>query len=67
MLYQKILILLNEIVKDSYIFSISTVVYNALYNGIKIQDRVVKFRQLFKSCSAHSTKKIAILKSNFNL
>ena len=54
--------LINEMFKDSYIFSVSTLVGNSLNKDTKQTYNVVKTRQLFKGLKTLSFRKIAMPK-----
>ena len=54
--------LINEMFKDSYIFSVSTLVGNSLNKDTKQTYNVVKTRQLFKGLKTLSFRKIIMSK-----
>ncbi len=54
--------LINEMFKDGYIFSVSTLIGNSLNKDTKLAYNVVKTRQLFKRLKTLSFRKIAMPK-----
>ena len=54
--------LINEMFKDGYIFSISTLIGNNLNKDTKLAYNVVITRQLFKGLKTLSFRKIAMPK-----
>ena len=54
--------LINEMFKDGYIFSVSTLIGNSLNENEKLTYRVVKTRQLFKGLKTLSFRKIIMSK-----
>ena len=50
--------LINEMVKDGYIFSVSTLIVNSLNKNTKLTYSVVETRQLFKGLKTLSFRKI---------
>ena len=54
--------LINEMFKDGYIFSISTLIGNNLNKDTKLAYHVVITRQLFKGLKTLSFRKIAMPK-----
>ena len=54
--------LINEMFKDVYIFSISTLIGNSLNKDAKLTYNVVKTRQLFKGLKTLSFRKIIMPK-----
>ena len=57
--------LINEMFKDGYIFSVSTLIGNSLNENEKLTYRVVKTRQLFKGLKTLSFRKIIMAKLNY--
>ena len=49
--------LINEMFKDGYIFSVSTLIGNSLNKDTKLTYNVVKTRQLFKGLKTLSFRK----------
>ena len=54
--------LINEMFKDGYIFSVSTLIGNSLNENEKLTYRVVKTRQLFKGLKTLSFRNIIMSK-----
>ena len=54
--------LINEIFKDGYIFSVSTLIGNSLNENEKLTYRVVETRQLFKGLKTLSFRNIIMSK-----
>ena len=54
--------LINEMFKDGYIFSVSTQIGNSLNKDTKLTYNVVKTRQLFKGLKTLSFRKIMVPK-----
>ena len=54
--------LINEMFKDGYIFSVSTLIGNSLNKDTKLTYNVVKTRQLFKGLKTLLFKKIIMPK-----
>ena len=54
--------LINEMFKDGYIFSISTLIGNSLNKDTKLTYNVVKTRQIFKGLKNLSFRKIIMPK-----
>ena len=54
--------LINEMVKDGYIFSVSTLIGSSLNKDTKLTYPVVKTRQLFKGLKTLSFRKIIMPK-----
>ena len=54
--------LINEMFKDGYIFSVSTLIGNSLNKDTKLTYKVVKTRQLFKGLKTLLFKKIIMPK-----
>ena len=54
--------LINEMFKDDYIFSVSTLVGNSLNKDTKFTYSIVETRQLFKSLKTLSFRKIIMSK-----
>ena len=54
--------LINEMIKDGYIFFVSTLIGNSLNKDTKLTCKVVKTRQLFKGLKALSFRKIIMPK-----
>ena len=54
--------LINEMFKDDYIFSVSTLIGNSLNKDTKLTYNVVKNRQLFKGLRTLSFRKIIMPK-----
>ena len=50
--------LINEMFKDGYIFSVSTLIGNSLNKDTKLTYNVVKIRQLFRGLETLSFRKI---------
>ena len=54
--------LINEMFKDDYIFSVSTLIGNSLNKDTKLTYNFVKTRQLFKGLKTLSFRKIIMPK-----
>ena len=54
--------LIDEMFKDGYIFSVSTLIGNSLNENKKLTYRVVETRQLFKGLKTLSFRKIIVPK-----
>ena len=54
--------LINEMFKDGYIFSVSILINNSLNEDTKLTYSVVETRQLFKGLKTPSVSKIIISK-----
>ena len=54
--------LINEMFKDGYIFSVSTLIGNSLNKNTKLTYSVVETRQLFKGLKTLSFRKIIMSK-----
>ena len=54
--------LINEMFKDGYIFSVSTLIGNSLNENKKLTYNVVETRQLFKGLKTLSFRKIIMPK-----
>lgn len=54
--------LINEMFKDGYIFSVSTLIGNSLNENKKLTYRVVETRQLFKGLKTLSFRNIIMSK-----
>ena len=54
--------LINEMFKDGYIFSVSTLIGNSLNKNTKLTYKVVKTRQLFKGLKTLSFRKVIMPK-----
>ena len=54
--------LIDEMFKDGYIFSVSTLIGNSLNENKKLTYRVVETRQLFKGLKTLSFRKIIMPK-----
>ena len=54
--------LINEMFKDGYIFSVSTLIGNSLNKDTKLTYKVVKTRQLFRGLKTLSFRKITMPK-----
>ena len=54
--------LINEMFKDGYIFSVSTLIGNSLNKDTKLTYKVVKTRQLFRGLKTLSFRKIIMPK-----
>ncbi len=54
--------LINEMFKDGYIFSVSTLIGNSLNENEKLTYRVVETRQLFKGLKTLSFRNIIMSK-----
>ena len=54
--------LINEMFKDDYTFSVSTLIGNSLNKDTKLTDNVVKTRQLFRGLETLSFRKIIMPK-----
>ena len=54
--------LINEMFKDGYIFSVSTLIGNSLNKDTKLTYKVVKTRQLFRGLKPLSLRKIIMPK-----
>ena len=54
--------LINEMFKDGYIFSVSTLIGNSLNKDTKLTCNVVKTRQIFKGLKPLSFRKIIMPK-----
>ena len=50
--------LINEVFKDGYVFSVSTLIGNSLNKDTKLTYNVVKTRQTFKGLKTLSFRKI---------
>ena len=55
--------LINEMFKDDYIFSVSNLIGNILNKDTKLTYRVFETRQLFKGLKTLSFRKIIMYKS----
>ena len=54
--------LINEMFKDGYIFSVSTLIDNSMNKDTKLTYRFVEVRQLFKGLKTLSFRKIIMSK-----
>ena len=54
--------LINEMIKDGYIFSVSALIGNSLNKDTKLTYNVVKTRQLFKGLKTLSFRNIIMSK-----
>ena len=54
--------LINEMFKDGYIFSVSTLIDNSLNKDTKLTYSIVEIRQLFKGLKTLSFRKIIMPK-----
>ena len=54
--------LINEMFKDGYIFSVSTLIGNSLNKDTKLTYKVVKTRKLFRGLKTLSFRKIIMPK-----
>ena len=58
--------LINEMFKDGYIFSVSTLIDNSLNKDTKLTYSIVEIRQLFKGLKTPSFRKMIMSKLKKN-